>query len=534
MHARSAAVLVLAAGMIVTGVWAIAAAQAAQRGQHIAAAKPSREDRRAKPAAPRRTVEEVQRCLADAGYYDGPIDGKMSNDTWKAFWFFKHENGLKAYSDPFAPKVSEKLFTLCAAQDKREAALDPARSPVSPESPEASPPVVAPPEPARMAEPVDCLFPDLADALRKAQKRQADVALCATPCLPKPQGLGQQELDLIAEEQNIAWCQSCVVMSKPLPLDDILKLERASGLAICVPPQDANAQPALRDRLSDVARSLCRGTPRGTATDNALAVVIGNTAYDDAQPGADRARASADSMVTLLVEHLRYAQDNVIDLRDAKLADFERVFGKAASHDGERDESELSSLVKAHPEATLTVFYAGRGVIAPEEAEPYLVPVDAPRHHEAEQGYPLSVLLAHLAELKLRSALVLLESSFASDHAGPILAPNAPFRKAEIAPQDARQKVAVIAAATGDQRTLGDPLFGVGLFTRYAIEALSGRADIAPLGNADREVDLAELYAYTAQFTRRAAMRSYGLLQQPAFSGLVRNPSLSALQEAPR
>ncbi len=502
----------------------------AQRGQNVAAAKPAREDRRAKPPKPRRTVDEVQRCLSTAGYYDGPIDGKMSTETWKAFWFFKHENGLKAYSDPFAPKVSERMFALCAAQQKQDAALDPAL-PLA--SPEASP-SIAPPEPAPVAEPVDCLFPDLAETLRKAQNRLADVAVCAKPCLPKPQGLGQRELDLLAEEQNIAWCGSCVALSESLPLDDILKLERASGVAICVPSQDASAISPRKDRLSAVPRSLWRGMPPGSGNDNALAVVIGNGAYAGVPPGSDRARASADAMVTFLVEHLRYSQDNLIDLRDAKIADFERVFGKVASHDGERDDSDLSKLVNAHPDATLTFYYAGRGVIAPEEAEPYLVPVDAGRHRQVEQGYPLSVIHARLAELKMRSALVLLESSFASDQTGPILAPNAPFRNAQIAPQDAQSQIAVIAAATGDQRTLNDPLFGVGLFTRYVIEALSGRADIAPLGNADRGVDLAELYAYAAQFTRRAAMRSYGLLQQPAFSGLSLNPALSALQETPQ
>ena len=66
-----------------------------------------------------------------------------------------------------------------------------------------------------------------------------------------------------------------------------------------------------------------------------------------------------------------------------------------------------------------------------------------------------------------------------------------------------------------DQKTIKDPEFGIGLFTRYLIEGLAGRADEAPIGNDDKRIDTVELYVYTADAVRTAARKSFGLEQKP-------------------
>ena len=68
------------------------------------------------------------------------------------------------------------------------------------------------------------------------------------------------------------------------------------------------------------------------------------------------------------------------------------------------------------------------------------------------------------------------------------------------------------------KKTLDDPKFGFGLFTRYLIEGMAGRADLAPIGNGDRKIDAVELYAYTSHMVRLAARKSFGLLQKPMLS----------------
>jgi peptidoglycan hydrolase-like protein with peptidoglycan-binding domain len=471
-------------------------------------------DQRASRAEQRRNLSEIQRCLTATGYYKGPVNGRLNKQTRRAFWFFKQENGLKALSDPFSPRASEKLFELCKAEDDRRAALETAPAGLSPPAPEAAP---AEEERPSAAEPVDCLYPDIAALLEKSRRRKPDAPSCARSCLPKPAGLGATELDLIAEEYDLAWCESCLAMSTPLPLEDILRLERASGVEICAAPYQLRSYVAGRRAVSEAPRALWRGLPPGTGNEKSIAVIVSVDDYPDAVVEGGTARADADAMVTLLVEHLKFDQDNLIELRDAKTADFERVFGPAAPVDG-KFESELSARLKANPDAPVIVYFSGRGGVSVETGETFLVPSGTPRHRETGEGFPLAALYERLAALDAKSVLVLLEASFASDPTGTVLAPNMPLQEARILPAAPLPRLSVISAATGDQRTLSDPQWGAGLFTRRLVEAMAGRADAAPIGDGDLQTSVSEIYAYTAQFTRRAAARSYGLMQTPSLS----------------
>ena len=59
------------------------------------------------------------------------------------------------------------------------------------------------------------------------------------------------------------------------------------------------------------------------------------------------------------------------------------------------------------------------------------------------------------------------------------------------------------------------------MFTRYLIEGLSGGADRVPLGNGNGAVDSAEIFAYSAVMVELAARKSFGLMQNPVYSGTV-------------
>ncbi len=58
-------------------------------------------------------IAHVQTCLAELGYYKGPVDGKRGSETWTAYWNFKHDHGLGGYSDLLAEPVQQKLDELC-------------------------------------------------------------------------------------------------------------------------------------------------------------------------------------------------------------------------------------------------------------------------------------------------------------------------------------------------------------------------------------------------------------------------------------
>jgi hypothetical protein len=75
----------------------------------------------------------------------------------------------------------------------------------------------------------------------------------------------------------------------------------------------------------------------------------------------------------------------------------------------------------------------------------------------------------------------------------------------------------MIASDRG-QRTLIDSTYDIGLFTRYLIDGLAGKADLRPIGNGDGSLDSAEIYAYTAAMVEIAARKTFGLLQNPVYS----------------
>ena len=58
-------------------------------------------------------IARAQSCLAQLGYYKGEVDGKRGKETWSAYWQFKHDHDLDAYSDLLAEPVQQKLAELC-------------------------------------------------------------------------------------------------------------------------------------------------------------------------------------------------------------------------------------------------------------------------------------------------------------------------------------------------------------------------------------------------------------------------------------
>jgi hypothetical protein len=124
--------------------------------------------------------------------------------------------------------------------------------------------------------------------------------------------------------------------------------------------------------------------------------------------------------------------------------------------------------------------------------------------------------------------LVLLETEFGEDHGVYVLPPNLPEMKLSALPRAPLPALTVLIAADRGQRTLVDMTYDIGLFTRYVIEGLAGSADLAPVGDGDGEVDSAEIYAFTAAFVDLAARKTFGLLQQPVFSGAATSVVTSA------
>jgi hypothetical protein len=500
-------------------------------------------------------ITTMQQCLKEAGYLRASVQKSMGRKAWTAFWFFKQDYSVgRTPKGVYDAKAQHKLFTLCPKVSSQLAALPAsdglprhgsasgaplpagATSATSlsgrltpPEHKQArlSPPVASEVKPApEVKAPVrrvyarpeaGCLPGDLHRLIVGAYGKRSALKKCTQTCIAMPANITKREAEEYESKRGIRWCRSCIEIGSQLPLDDILRIERGANVQVCTRPpsrlpkwkqQSTSKRPAYTK-----VRALYRPFPKGAGHEQAIAVVIGNGSYAKGLPVNASSYANAGALYSLLTEHLGFAQENVIDLRDATLKDMIRVFGTGEDHKGD-----LWRLVQDRKKARVVIYYAGHAGTREDRSDSYLLPVDAVKYREERSGYPMSRLYANLEKLGAKSVLLLLEAGFSRDMSDFLFPPNLPEMQVSAMPKKPLPGLTVLTAADGDQKTLDDPKFGFGLFTRYLIEGMAGRADLAPIGNGDRKIDAVELYAYTSHMVRLAARKSFGLLQKPMFS----------------
>lgn len=482
-----------------------------------------------------KAIAHVQTCLAELGYYKGAVDGKRGRETWTAYWNFKHDHGLGAYSDLLAEKVREKLDELCietaAIEPPPAQPVEPAADDITPQAEPSSEVESVEDEGPRLD--LDCLPDELISLLRRAHGGGVAVQRCAPACLPPPSGLSQSQLDEMQAKNGVAWCRTCVPIDGHLALDDVRRIERAGNLELCATPplQLQRYGSGAGDPLKAYTRirELYRALPAAEEDPEAVAVIIGNRNYASL-PASETSQNDASAIYAFLSEHLGYRPDNIIDVRDATKASLEKLFGAEPGLDGE-----LARLVESQPNAKVLVYYSGHGATDAAQTETYLLPVDVETYREEIGGYKLSTLYANLARLNAKSVLVLLETDYGRDHGPLVLPPNLPETINTALPRAPVPALTVLAATDRGQRTLIDVTYDIGLFTRYVIEGLAGNADLPPIGNGDGELDSAEIYAFTAAYVDLSARKTFGMLQHPVYSSAAASglASARAAPEAP-
>lgn len=489
-------------------------------------------------------VAAIQSCLKEAGYLRSQATNKMNRSAWTAFWFFKQDYSVgRTPKGVHDPKAQNKLFALCPGEARKLALLPATTSPDLPTTQPATPNNIGLPAPPsetsiEMAKPetpdkpaesasrvrkvyakpeADCLPADLHKLIVSTYGPRPNLKHCARTCIAKPASLSENALNEFSSKRGVRWCNSCIEISTPLPLEDILRIERAANVQMCVRPPAklpkwVNPTTKKRPAYTRV-RNLYRALPRNTRNRTNIAVIIGNSAYSSGLSENSSANASADAFYALLTEHLGYEQENILDHRSATLETMNKLFGDEKSHEGA-----LSRRLAGSPDAKVLVYYAGHAFTRADGGESYLLPADTMKYREGRTGYQVSRLYANLQAAGAKSVTVLLEADFGRDLSDHVFAPNLPEMQVSALPPKPIPGINILTAADGDQRTLDDPKFGIGLFTRYLIEGLAGRADLAPIGNGDGRIDTVELYAYTSHMVRLNARKSFGLLQKPMMS----------------
>ena len=388
-----------------------------------------------------------------------------------------------------------------------------------PPSRQASPVPRQPVEPVALTEPLSnarCLPGDLYDLLAETYGKRPSLDRCPAACLPKPASYTEAELDAAEEKSGINWCDNCVEVGGYMPLASVLKLERAANVTICVNPDMCRLPASIGGPASGVEkvteiRTIFKDLPAGAKNEGNIAVVVGNKDYQGDLPDNPDGSADADAVIALLIDQLGYKQENIIDLRDATLEDLERVFGSDKDPEGE-----LASRIDKKDPGDVFIYVASHGMVKEDGGkEAYLLPVDAKLDDLDATAYPMQGLYDHLGKIGARTIMLMLEANFAKTLDELIDPPNLPELEVEAMPVNPVPGLAVFKASDRDQKTIKDPEYGIGLFTRYLIEGLAGKADVGPIGNGDKRIDTVELYVYTADAVRTAARKSFGLEQKP-------------------
>ncbi len=248
---------------------------------------------------------------------------------------------------------------------------------------------------------------------------------------------------------------------------------------------------------------------------NAVAVIVGNRDYAEGLPKVDYAVRDADAFKAFLTGALGYDSENIIDFRDATKAQMETAFGNERTHEGK-----LWRYLDPQGKSDIMVFYSGHGVPGLKDRRGYLLPVNADANSPEINGYPIDLLLENLAKLEARSIAVFLDACFSGNSAkGMLINATSGITISAKMPERTRGNLVVLSAAKGGQVASWDTEAKHGLFTRYLMEALYGKADGEDYGDGDGKVTLAEVKSYLDDRMTRRARRLWGRHQNADMRG---------------
>ncbi len=251
---------------------------------------------------------------------------------------------------------------------------------------------------------------------------------------------------------------------------------------------------------------------KSRANPDAVAVVIGNKNYGDRVPPVDFADNDAEAMKRFLVNRLGVSEINIIDLRDAALAEMEAVLGNDRTYKGK-----LWRWVRPL-DSDVFVFYSGHGVPGMKDGREYLLPVDGDPDSPEISGYSAELLYRNLGQLEARSVTVFLDTCFSGESpSGPLVRATSGIRV--VPKQLSTPLFTVMSASRKDQVASWDEESQHGLFTKHLLDALAGAADNQRYGNTDNQITLGEIKVYLDREMTYAARRRWGREQQATVFG---------------
>jgi len=291
-------------------------------------------------------------------------------------------------------------------------------------------------------------------------------------------------------------------------------------LAESVPARNSTPQVELiTKRPAPRTTPVAKRTTKQNSVKNreAIAVIIGGKNYSKNNsdvPDVDYALNDAEQIYQYVVDVLGYREGNIIYLKDPSQADFTSTFGSPMSPKGK-----LYDWVRPG-KSDVFVYYSGHGAPSLSNGQGYLLPVDADPQRVELTGFPLETLYKNLSQIPARSMTVVVDACFSgSSQSGTVVRNASSISLRQTKATNFLPKGAVLTATGSGEVASWDASAKQGLFTRYFLEGVYGKADGKAFGNGDGKVTLGELKAYLEDEVTYYARREYGREQHPQVSG---------------
>jgi hypothetical protein len=137
-------------------------------------------------------------------------------------------------------------------------------------------------------------------------------------------------------------------------------------------------------------------------------------------------------------------------------------------------------------------YFSGHGAPDVKDGSAYLMPWDADAAYVKSTGFPLARLYAALGALPAKQVIALIDSCFSGAGGRSVLvAGTRPLVSVHL-PSSVPPRISIITASESEEIAGSLPARGHGLFTWYALQGLSGAADVS----GARHLTLQQLYAY--------------------------------------
>jgi len=247
---------------------------------------------------------------------------------------------------------------------------------------------------------------------------------------------------------------------------------------------------------------------RTTVAGENVAVIIGNSDYQEGIPDVAYAGRDAAAIKAYLVGVRGFDAANIIELRNATKAQMEATFGNERNPRGR-----LWRYADPEQAGEVFVFFSGHGVPGLTDQRRYLLPVDAEPDFADISGYPISQLFENLKDYK--NATIVLDACFSGNSAGGTLFPSSSGISISARDEAHAPGLTVLTAAGAGQLASWDHRARHGLFTEYFLRGVYGEADL----DLDGHIRAGEMKAFLDKDMTRIARRTYGREQDASLSG---------------